>query len=173
MFVSLWKPEKETMLYSHLKKYSFVDEDTVTVHKSVISYLPNNIRITVSGITIRVNSVASVEDGRVSGSELSAANFQKDECYMEFLRCIKNQDNVYELRINTVGPVMNSADFSESANIINILKEALCLMYSQNPIAFGELIHRFETEKGFREPIGYFYMDIINHVDNSRSYVLK
>jgi hypothetical protein len=57
---------------------------------------------------------------------------------------------------------------------LDVIKKALCLMYSRHPDAFDELIQNYESDdEPFSENIKTFYGDIINTVVNWQSYVLK
>jgi hypothetical protein len=59
---------------------------------------------------------------------------------------------------------------------IDIFKQAACLMYSQNPIAFEELVQNYDSiENNYYDGImTQFYNDIFEFVNNHRQcYVLK
>jgi hypothetical protein len=74
---------------------------------------------------------------------------------------------------------VNSRPNSVSTEILfddprmDVIKKALCLMYSQHPDVFAELIQICESDAHFTENMKLFYDDILYTVMNPQSYVLK
>jgi hypothetical protein len=135
---------------NHFLHYSFIDSNGV-YHKNLLHYL--------ASLNVQLCSYANNCD------IITEFYVQPVLPNLRSLVCLCSK--------NTNPDRLRYYDTSFNSPKITVIKDALCLMYSQNWDAFGELTQQFyEDPSIFNENMKTFYSDIINFM-NSQSYVLK
>jgi hypothetical protein len=136
------------MDYSHLTNYSFVDSENV-LHQHLYDYCEqrHNIRVVVNG---REDFIKQLETYTIPMTYTLPH---------------------YEMQIVMVDETTLQNEFRTDSNEnIEIFKNAVCLMYSQNPDAFTQFVEKYNQNVHlFNEQMQAFYGDIIE----SQNAILK
>jgi hypothetical protein len=149
------------MIWDHLNNYSFIDDENI-FRENVAASMPYNVDILPSTIWYK--------------NEFRHFNFTGfNQCPMIEI-CVRN--NTADHTTVCINYNVNS-NAPNSAELINIFKHGLCLMYSQNLDAFESFLQNYskieneDEEYRLYQFMKQFYEDIIEFVNNQQCYVLK